>query len=185
MGGGANETVRLFVAVYPPASVAGRMSGAVARLGVAKGRATPEEQVHLTLVFIGDRRVKELASVAESVQRSESGIGAFDLRPLRLVTLPRGHARPRLVAMETDAPGELLELQRRLALRLARKARPREKENFLPHLTLWRFAHTARAEPLERAVKFDPFRVERVALMRSVLRPGGAVHEPVAEAALG
>lgn len=174
---------RLFVAVYPPPEAARAMLDALRTLTPppAPYRPVPAEQVHLTLQFIGDTPERDLADVEESVRRSASGVGAFALHPARLLTLPRkGH--PRLIAAETDSPASLLELQRRLAGRLAR--RPRPHQMFLPHLTLCRFDETEQAATIDAPITIAPFQVSAVALVQSLLRPSGAQHIPLATVAL-
>lgn len=163
------------MAVYPPAETARSLARAVGAMDAAPHRLTPLEQVHLTLLFIGDTDPEDMAGVIESVERSAAGLGAFELRPLRLATMPR-RGTPRLIAAITDAPGSMLEVQRRLATRLARNARDRRGGRFEPHLTLCRFTPQARPEPMEAPLEVPPFRVEQVMLMRSVLHPSGAQH---------
>lgn len=174
---------RLFVAVYPPADAALAMLAALRTLTPppAPHRPVPAEQVHLTLQFIGDTTERDLADVEESVRRSASGVGAFTLHPVRLVTLPR-EGQPRLIAAETDSPPPLLELQRRLAGRLAR--RPRPHQAFLPHLTLCRFNETQRATAVNAPMTVAPFQVGAVVLVQSLLRPAGAEHIPLTTVAL-
>jgi len=109
--------------------------------GPSSGHATPTEQVHLTLQFIGDTAERELDDVRESVARSCAGIDPFILTPRRLVSCPlnRSRGRARLIALETDLPSAMTELHRRLASRLARPKRGRadvEKDRFVPHITL-------------------------------------------------
>ncbi len=142
-------------------------------------RETPIDQVHMTLLFIGDTAARELDEVTESVSRSVAGLGPFVLQPTRVIMLP-DEGWPRLVAMETDAPGVLLEAHRRLAVRLARSPRAKAGDRFLPHFTLCRFANDARVARLEERMYLPPFPVERIALMSSALRPGGAEHAEVA-----
>jgi 2'-5' RNA ligase len=177
--------VRLFVGAYPPAASVEGMLAAMSPLDLPPGRQTPAEQVHLTLAFLGDTPARHVDQVAESVARSAAGLSGFMLTPRRLITLPE-RGRPRLLAMETDAPAVLLELVRRLAVRLLRHPRPKPAGRFCPHLTLCRFEHGV-AEParIDRAVELDPFLIGRVALVRSVLRPGGAEHREIASTALG
>lgn len=183
---GPRDDLRLFVAVYPPAAVARGLLGAVGRLEIPEHRLTPVEQVHLTIQFIGDTRVKDLERVRESVERAASGIGPFRLRPMRLITLPeRGLAR--LVAAETDDPAPMMELQRRLAHRLARTARAKAGDRFLPHITLCRFRAQGERVEVDEEIEGSDFLVEHFALMRSVLRAGpggGALHEEVARIGL-
>ena len=171
--------LRLFVAAYPPPAFTDSVLEQLRTLGLPDHREVAPEQVHLTLQFIGDTDVRELERVKESVERSCSGIPPVTLTPERLVTLPN-RGPPRLVACETDAPGDLLEIHRRLAHRLARRSRENASDRFLPHLTLCRFARTARAHTVDLPVEIDPFTIDVVRLMRSRLMPGGAEHVEVA-----
>ena len=177
-------TLRLFVALYPPAAVAEAMLARAARLDLPKHRTTPAGQVHMTLQFMGDTRAAKLGETIESVERAAAGIGAFTLSPERLLTLPK-HGPARLVAAETDAPAPLLEMQRRLAQRLSRVARKNAGDRFLPHVTLLRFAG-AGVGGLDVDVKLEtaPFQVDRIVLMRSTLTSLGAEHREVGAAAL-
>lgn len=170
---------RLFVAAYPPEAVVHGARLALDGLDLPEARATPLEQVHLTLQFIGDIDPRDVDEVRESVARSAAGIGAFELKPVRLVTLPqRGPAR--LVAMETDAPAAVLELHRRLAMRLAKSTRRDAADRFLPHLTLCRFRRATKQVFVDEPIEIGPFEIGEIKLMRSVLRPEGAEHREVA-----
>lgn len=138
-------------------------------------RLVRREQVHLTVQFIGDTPSRDMDAVVESVRRSASGLGAFELTPRSIVALPE-QGPSRLIAAATDAPPALLELHRRLAHRLARNARERPGDRFMPHLTLARFDSPVNQPLGPRELEMKPFRVSEVALMRSVLRSEGAEH---------
>jgi 2'-5' RNA ligase len=172
-------SLRLFVGIYPPEAAAVSMLALLEGVALPEHRTTPVEQLHLTVHFIGDTPVGDLDRVTESVERSASGLGAFELTPERVIALPR-RGPPRLVALETDAPPALLELKRRLAKRLASNVRKEPAGRFLPHFTLCRFGRGARVDRLDMAVEMAPFAINRVRLMRSVLRPEGAEHREVA-----
>ncbi len=177
--------LRLFVAVYPPEDARRQMLRAVAKLDPppdARHRVAPLEQIHMTLQFIGDTPERDVPGVIESVRRSVSGLTPFALTPAGLITLPE-RATPRLIALVTDAPPPLLEVQRRLAQRLARSARANDR--FRPHLTLCRFTGSAAPKPLDAPVSLPAFPVEQVVLMRSILKPTGAEHLTVEAANLG
>lgn len=170
--------VRLFVACYPPADAAHGLLESLEEIDLPRHRHTPVEQVHLTIHFIGETPVGDLTNVSESVQRSAAGLEAFLLTPRRLVSLPEKGAA-RLIAVETDAPAGLLEIQRRLVRRLARNPRKRTGDRFLPHLTLCRFKAPTRMARVEHEIDCPSFRVSRIALMRSTLTPGGVEHHEV------
>jgi 2'-5' RNA ligase len=171
--------LRLFVGIYPPAETARQMLAALEDLDLPHHRRTPVEQLHMTLQFIGDTPVKDLEATVESVDRSRAGLPPFELAPLRLMALPK-RGPSRLVAAETDAPPTLLELQRRLAARLAGNVRARPSDRFLPHLTLCRFRAPTRIEPLDDPLAVAAFPVAELKLMRSTLHPDGAKHHEVA-----
>ncbi len=179
--------IRLFVALYPQEDARRQMLQAPAKLQPppdARHRVVPLEQVHMTLQCIGDTPERELPDTLESIRRSVSGLAPFSLTPLRLVTFPE-RGTPRLIAAETNAPPPLLECQRRLAQRLARSPRAKAGDRFRPHLTLCRFTASARPQALHSPVSLDPFPVEQVCLMRSILRPEGAEHLPLERVNLG
>lgn len=179
---GGRAQIRLFVAIYPPPEIARALATAARAQKLPDGRLTPVRQIHMTVYFIGERPHKDLEGICESVERSASGLPAFDLTPTDLIGLPaRGPAR--MIAARTDAPSALLELQSRLVRRLAREPRAKPSDRFLPHMTLQRFTSPTRRD-LGSPLTVDPFRVTRVALVRSTLSHEGAVHEPVAEFSL-
>lgn len=182
-GGGGGSTLRLFVAAYPPTDLAEHFLERLRRLPVSQYRETPLAQIHLTLHFIGEVSARELDQVVDSVGRATVGIRSFELMPLRLLSMPPGRRPARLVAVETTAPGVCSELHRRLAVRFARKPRVDPADRFLPHLTLCRFDKDANepavAQDLTPEPGLNPFPVDRIHLVKSALRPSGAVHEVV------
>jgi len=173
--------LRLFLALHPPLEAAHALLGRLEGLELPAHRRTPIDQLHLTVLFVGDTPERELDAVIESVERAAAGVTAFELVTRGLVALPeRGPAR--LVAAETSAPGALLELRRRLVSRLV--THKRKPAPLRPHLTLARFrAPTTFDLPRFEAPSFA-FRVDAICLQSSVLHPDGAEHRTVARAAL-
>jgi len=184
----------LFVAAYPPSEVIRAAMDSLGAMQLPDHRLTPEDQVHVTLQFIGDVPAREMEWVCESVRRAAAGIGAITLRPGGLIALPeRGPAR--LMALETDGPPALIELHQRLVVRLAREPRGKDEKGraYRPHMTLARFrspvdrrrlrpsvAHAMeRGGPAERIKGAEAFDVKRIALMRSTLSPAGTAHHVV------
>lgn len=170
---------RLFCAVFPPADVVDSLRSLLSSHELPAHRVVPADQVHLTVMFIGDTRSSELSNVEESVRRAASGVGGFHLQPRRLISLPlRGAVRQ--VAVETDAPASLQEIHRRLVSRLARRPAERNAGVFEPHLTLCRFAGSgALGLSVERAIAVERFLVDRVELVESVLYSTGAEYRRV------
>ncbi len=185
---------RLFVAVYPPADLAVLCQAMLEPLiRDTLARFVPVEQVHLTLQFVAGGRLDE---VTEAVRHAVSGIPAPQtLTALRPILLPQGdsaHTPPRLVALEVQVSPGLLEIQRRLARRLAGAGRADPGDRYLPHMTLCRFGpgqidaatveSIASARLPEEALREVSIRT--VLIVRSILRPEGAEHRRVGEVQL-
>ena len=173
---------RLFIALYPPISVARELLASLAPLELPKHRATPAEQLHMTVLFLGETSERELDNVLESIARAAAAVPPFTLTPTTLALLPeRGPAR--LVAALTDTPPALVELHRRLVARLATQRR--KPGPFTAHFTLCRFAAPTRCKLPALELRSEPFEVPSIALQRSILRPEGAEHRHVARFELG
>ena len=175
--------LRLFVAAHPPLEVADDLLARMRRVGVDGVVPVPAAQVHLTLLFIGNRLPRELDVTLESVEASARGLPAWSLRPLRIVPLPRS-ARARTLVAETDRPAALLELHERLVRRLARDPSPRPRDQYRPHLTLGRFRGEVPCE-VDAPIEAPPFPVDSIAVFASDLRPEGALHRELARFRLG
>jgi 2'-5' RNA ligase len=132
---------------------------------------------------------KDLARVHESITRATAGIPPMELTPRRLVALPQSHQaagdRARTIACELDAPGTLVDLHRRLATRLAANKKKGHDDGYAPHLTLGRWSTPVPHPHLDHPVTIAPFAVEKIHLMRTVLKPGGTSHVRVDSFVLG
>lgn len=175
--------MRLFVAAYPPLEVVEGLQREALRLGDG-GRPTPAVQVHVTLQFIGDRSMRELEETVESVERACAGQVAMEAVVSRVMTWPVGSRPSMVVAMVYAGPG-LLELHRRLAVRLATAKGKSRGEGYEPHLTLARFAKGQEPEAGEVEIAPVGFRIDRIRLVSSELKPSGAEHRRVHELSLG
>lgn len=178
-----SDSIRLFVGLYPPLEVAESLLSLVNDItDLPPLRLTRIEQVHLTIQFIGDVRLSNLDHMIESVQRAKKGLHSFSLQPANLITLPNHGPPPRLIAAETNAPADLLELQTRLTRRFARNPRSQPGNRFRPHMTLCRFKPgEPRPSPIIRVIDSIPeFQVTNFRLMKSMLQKGGAIHTEVA-----
>jgi 2'-5' RNA ligase len=176
--------LRLFAAIYPPSAAQTQLARSIQTLELPPHRAVAPEQIHLTVQFIGDTPSADLDVTSESLQRATAGLASFSLQPMRLISLPeRGPSR--LVAMECEPHPTLMEIHRRLVVRLARNVRQRDRERFRPHLTLCRFRSPARGLRIDQPVSLEAFPVMRVVLMRSTLSSDGASHHEVAWSELG
>ena len=172
--------MRLFVAIRPPRAVRERLAAAMG--GISGARWQADEQLHLTLRFIGDmhRRQAEDAHAALSAIRHApfeaklSGVGFFEHR-----------GRPDTVWAGV-APQELLEkLHNKIDQALVRAGLDPDRRAFLPHITLARLSRSSGPIGgfLEQAgdLASPPFAVDRFALFESDLTAERAVYSILAD----
>lgn len=172
---------RLFVALRPPRAI--RASLAETMQGIAEARWQDDDQLHLTVRYIGavERRVAEDIAIelghvhANRIEARIAGVGAFERRG-RVDALWAGLA-------PQDA---LAALHRKIDHALVRLGLPPEGRAYLPHVTLARVARTA--DPAEIAAWRDAyaslasvaFRMEHLILYESTLARDGARYDTVA-----
>jgi 2'-5' RNA ligase len=173
----------MFVALDLPAEA--RASIARWRDGLVEGRddlrSVAEEQLHVTLAFLGwqdEAAAERIASVAIESAR----MAAPRLRPTGVRAVPPRN--PRLFALDLeDEEGRATSLQAELAAALEAAAvyRP-ERRPFWPHLTLARVKRKERRVPgLPPAPPpVEPIDAAELTLYRSTLRPQGALYERLA-----
>jgi 2'-5' RNA ligase len=182
-------SIRSFVALEIPEDVRGALGDAVQalrRTGAHVGYVAPQN-IHLTLVFLGDVLEEDVPALAAGLNAvagrhppfsfSVSGLGYFgDPRSPRVVW-----------AGIPDAPPVLAALQAAVAALARERGIPVEDRPFRPHLTLGRVRSRRGAGELTAALAslrntaFGVVPVRRVLLMRSELdRPAArysALHE--------
>ncbi len=175
----AMPTHRLFVALRPPRAIRAELLGAMH--GLAAARWQSDEQLHLTLRFIGEvdrHRAEDIAAAlgvlhAPAVAARISGVGIFE-RQGRPHTLWAG--------VEPHAP--LAALHRKVDQCLMRVGIAPETRAFTPHITLARLNRSAGPVAPFLALHGDlasaPFLFGHVILFESELAHGGSRYHPVA-----
>ncbi len=143
--------IRLFFALWPdePARRAlldarDTVFGVANQLGPRPARATHHDDLHVTLVFIGDVD-PALVSCVESAA-GDVNAAPFDLRFTRIATW----RRQRLLAAEPDEPPDaLFDLVGQLQQNLLACGITPESRRYCPHVTLVRRAELADASALD------------------------------------
>ncbi|APZ52097.1 RNA 2',3'-cyclic phosphodiesterase [Salipiger abyssi] len=156
-----------------------------AQEAVAVGRAVPEENLHLTLAFLGEQPDFALAELDAALMAAPLPGCTLALEGLESF----GGRRVKLLAAGVTRAPELVALRERVqgALRAAGIALPRER--FRPHVTLRRFGNGLREADRARfeqgvarfaALRSAPEPVAELRLVSSQLTPEGAVYETLA-----
>jgi 2'-5' RNA ligase len=138
--------------------------------------------LHLTLKFLGDVEETELPEVVGAVARASSRVSSFGFETRSLGAFPSPR-RPRVLWVGVEPEVELFALHKAVEGELAELGFPRERRKFHPHVTIGRIREP-RAESIQEVLDelvAPEERVEalEVRVMRSTLRPGGAIHELV------
>lgn len=167
---------RLFVAVWPPADLVGRLA-ALPRPDVPGLRWTTPEQWHVTLRFLG--RVEE--GQVESVVEALAGVAAAQAAqvvPVRAAAGPAtGRFGHRVLHLPVDGLGGLA---RAVAAATAGVGEPPEDRAFSGHLTLARAKGRVNLRPLMGMPVAAAWPVDEVALVESRLSAAGARYDVVA-----
>lgn len=148
-----------------------------------------EEQMHLTLKFLGEVADGDIPRVTGALTRAVAGCAAFELRIEGSGCFPaRGKARVLWVGVADD--GGLSLCQREIEEHLADAGFPREDRPFSPHLTLGRVTEDRSGGALRTRVaglRIAAIRqmVDAVVLMQSELHPAGARYTRLGSFQLG
>ncbi|GAB7024870.1 RNA 2',3'-cyclic phosphodiesterase [Geotalea toluenoxydans] len=167
---------RLFVAVDLPDKV--KKSVTDIRCELPGARWVAEEQLHLTLRFIGD--ADELTMRAIKTAFKELTSPAFQLALCGVGHFPPGK-HPRVLWVGMTVSEQLLALQQQVELALMEAGIPSEDRKFSPHITIARLKETpARLvialEEKEKAFASESFQVTQFHLYSSTLTGSGAIH---------
>ena len=176
--------IRLFVAIRPPETIRAQLLALMG--GVRGARWQSDDQLHLTLRFIGevDRHAAEdvhAALAAVSQPRFElclAGLGAFERR-----------GEPTALWAGVSPQEPLKALHKKVDQAIARTGLEPERRAYTPHITLARMSRGGGpVQPLIEAaggVSSAPFAVDQFLLYESRLTAERAVYEVVEHYPLG
>ena len=174
--------MRLFIALTPPAAVRAQLLDTME--GIAFARWQDEEQLHVTLRFIGEVDSREAEDVAAAI----AGIHA-PVPSVRIAGVGR-FADTLWAGLAPHDP--LAALHRKVDHACVRAGLEPERRAYLPHITLARFSRSAARDPaIDRwlathaGLATEPFPLRHIALYESTLGHGGARYEMLARWPLG
>ncbi len=180
-------TIRTFIAIELTAPILASLGDLQSRmqrdLPPKLLRWVRPEGIHLTLVFLGDIPVEQVDPIAEALTEACAGHSPFTVSVAGMGCFPNVR-RPRVAWVGVEEPsGALARLQHDIEQALVPLGFRPEARAFSPHLTLGRVkggsrqALEALGAYVERAkVHVGAMKVQAVHLIRSDLRPSGAVY---------
>jgi 2'-5' RNA ligase len=174
---------RLFVAVRPPPPIRSFLLAAMG--GVAGARWQSDDQLHLTLRFIGEvdgHRAADIHAALGAIHHpafelSVSGLGTFEKR-----------GRPDALWAGVSPPERVNALHKKVDQALARVGVEPDKRAFHPHITMARLNRTAGPVHLlgdAGGLTSPGFAVDAFGLYESTLTPAGAVYTAIERYRLG
>jgi 2'-5' RNA ligase len=150
--------------------------------------------IHLTLKFLGDTPADQVDAIAAALAGAAAGVAPFVVQAEDLGCFPNLR-RPRVVWVGLSEPtGALQALRDEVEARVAPLGYPTERRPFSPHLTLGRVhrrASTSEVRQVGEVVRstqlgrVGQLPATHVHLIKSDLRPTGAVYTPLAQIPLG
>ncbi len=192
------NTLRVFAALeLPPAALR-----QITEMQVVLKTVTPSgsvrwvkpEGIHLTLVFYGDTEAQRVAAIQHVLDQAAPIVEPFSLTLSGLGVFPNPR-RPRVVWVGVQGALEPLhKLQRAVETGSKTLGFKPDERGFNPHLTLGRVNQPLRPADQQalsqalaqaRVPAGGEFRLETLSLIRSELKPGGAVYTPIFTAPLG
>jgi len=147
-------------------------------------RWVAEENIHLTIKFLGDVSPANLELLAEALQRETAGLPAFPVQVGGLGAFPNTR-RARVLWIGLEAPRELFTLQRQTETVCERLGYEREQRPFSAHLTIGRVGqHAGPAEHARIHQALEQVRIDllgnpcldALCIFKSDLRPTGSVY---------
>lgn len=175
--------MRAFVAIDLPDFARAELVRLQSSLAV--GRPVPEENLHLTLSFLGEQRDEAIADAHAAL--SDLRAPAFDLQLVGVGSF--GKPSPQVIYADVARCQQLLELEQGITRSLRNIGLEFQKRRFRPHVTIARLprlmsgsdkAKVHELVPSLSAFQGTPFHVSSFQLYRSTLTPKAALHEALA-----
>ncbi len=166
---------RVFIAINLPEDVKKKLAEYQENWPDLPIRWTKQDNIHITLVFLGYVADEELVEVCKAVKEVGSRHSSFSVNLFKICYGPTDKKPPRMVWAIGEKSEEFASLKEDLDKSLANS----EKRQFSPHITLGRIRkwEWQRIEPEERPSVDEEinlsFSVDSIEIMESVLKRGG------------
>ena len=153
------------------------------REGDPKLKVVKSSNLHVTLKFLGDTDEGMVEDIVGTMEESAKGVGPFSVRLQGMGAFP-SLSSMRVVWVGIEDGKRLAEMADKMDGLFAQLGFKREKRAFRPHLTVARARGTAGAVvgdiiAASTATDYGEYRVDRVALKKSVLTPHGPIYSDV------
>ena len=182
-----NQLIRCFIAIKLPQEVHTQIESHVHDLSryTKMVRWIKPDSLHLTIKFLGEIETDRVEKVKSTLAKVKGVVSPFDLRVIGSGCFP-GRKRPRVFWLGFDKEGvlHLSTIQIWLEDQLMSVGFEKEKRKFSPHLTIGRVKGDDKFSDLYSYIDNHPFtgkifNVDKIFLIRSCLKPTGAVYQEI------
>jgi RNA 2',3'-cyclic 3'-phosphodiesterase len=176
--------MRSFIAIEIPDEIKTEMVKVQEQLRTSNVDASwpRPEGVHLTLKFLGEMPETKIPEIMNGIRTAGEGIGPFRLEVKGVGTFPNPkNARVVWIGLSGDIE-KLTKLQAAVEDAMVRMGLAREGRKFTPHLTLGRIKFIRLRDKWIKTldeiknISLPVFDVTAVSLMKSELKPSGALY---------
>lgn len=182
------EFVRTFIAM--PVQATRELKRVLNEMRRVSGpvRVVGEEELHLTLAFLGDTPLNQTPQISELLRTTLHEYCAMDFSIAGVGAFPNS-SRPRVIWAGITPVDPLRSLANELSDPLSDLGFPKEERRYTPHLTLARVKGRPPAELLDlirefRETFFGEFHADRVVYYQSELNAKGPRYTPLANCEL-
>lgn len=177
------DSLRLFIAIELPAEVRHKIRQHTDRLRSefpdVRASWAREENLHLTVKFLGDTPVEKVEMLSEALERAATKVESFDMKVAGCGAFPTVGKPKVLWIGVSSAASSLARLHEAIEDECASLAIARDPRSFHPHLTIARLRHPRGARDvaqLHKEIEFESLAVEAkdVCLIRSELSSEGS-----------
>jgi RNA 2',3'-cyclic 3'-phosphodiesterase len=182
------STLRTFIGIrIPPTDELRDVLKTLGRMGKAI-KPTAADSLHLTLKFLGETPSEQVAEISQHVQETAAAYRGFTTRLLGCGAFPDA-ARPRVIWVGLQPPGELDLLSMELDERLTPLGFPPESRGYHPHVTVARVKFRPPDElrtllTAHREGDFGLAMISAVEFIQSQPGPTGSTYSTLAASAL-
>ena len=141
-----------------------------------------DENLHITLQFMGDIKESDIKTVANGLQNVLSNLSAFEFSFAKMELIPGREPRLVWLKFETES-NEIFKRHKRIRTYLYEMGYKIEKKPLKFHLTLGRIKKPLDYYEIESFLKFKPkiesFVANNITLYKSFLTPKGPIYTPL------
>ncbi len=183
-------TIRSFIAVEIDKINKQKISELIAQLKESNAdvKWVSEDQMHLTLKFLGNTEQDKIQKVACILKSIADDFSAFSIKFSNIGAFPNT-SRPRVIWMGIKDGSEILEsFNNRIEAGLVKLGFEQESRQYKAHLTLGRVRSLKNIPQLVKSIKeiernyqYNNIRIDRIILFQTTLTPKGAIYTSLAQ----